>query len=200
MARSLAPLRDASSATSASAVPRLVTLFQALGTDDLDAGWVREQWTRSRFGSHQGLDAPIGLSASGRLVIDLVEHGPHGLIGGTSGAGKSELIMTMVAGLMAMNPPDRVNVLFIDYKGGASTAAFADAPHTVGCVTNLDTVLAMRALTSLRAELNRRMSLLEGRAKDLAEMMERYPDEAPPSLVIVVDEFATLVKEIPDFV
>ena len=73
-------------------------------------------------------------------------------------------------------------------------------PHTVGYVTNLDASLSLRALTSLRAELNHRMRLMEGKAKDLAEMLERYPDEAPPSLVIVVDEFATLVKEVPDFV
>ncbi|MCP3988046.1 MAG: hypothetical protein GY724_03155 [Actinomycetia bacterium] len=200
LARSLAPLRDASSATSASAVPRLVTLHQALGTNEVDADWILDQWSGSGPGANGGLLAPVGMTANGRLLVDLDEHGPHGLIGGTSGAGKSELIMSMVAGLMALNPPDRVNVLFIDYKGGASTAAFGNAPHTVGCVTNLDTMLAMRALTSLRAELNRRMSLLEGRAKDLGEMMARYPDEAPPSLVIVVDEFATLVKEIPDFV
>ncbi len=73
-------------------------------------------------------------------------------------------------------------------------------PHTVGYVTNLDASLSLRALTSLRAELNHRMRLMEGKAKDLAEMLEKHPDEAPPSLVIVVDEFATLVKEVPEFV
>ena len=134
------------------------------------------------------------------MTLDIVADGPHGLIGGTSGAGKSELMMSMVAGLLACNPPSRVNVLFIDYKGGASSDVFKNAPHTVGYVTNLDGILAMRALTSLRAELTRRMNLMQGKAKDLAEMLERHPDEAPPSLVIVVDEFATLVKEIPDFV
>ena len=77
---------------------------------------------------------------------------------------------------------------------------FRDVPHTVGYVTNLNADLALRALTSLRAELNRRMRVMEGRAKDLEEMLAKYPDDAPASLVIVVDEFATLVKEIPDFV
>ena len=90
--------------------------------------------------------------------------------------------------------------LFVDYKGGAASVVFNDVPHTVGYVTNLEASLSLRALTSLRAELNHRMRLMEGKAKDLAEMLERYPDEAPPSLVIVVDEFATLVKEVPDFV
>ncbi|MEM7272899.1 MAG: FtsK/SpoIIIE domain-containing protein [Actinomycetota bacterium] len=195
--RALAPLRDASSANAATAIPRMVPLFTALGIESVDAEWVKRQWATDRG---YALPAPIGATEAGPLAIDVVADGPHGLIGGTSGAGKSELMMSMVAGLIACNPPSRVNVLFIDYKGGASSDIFKDAPHTVGYVTNLDGVLAMRALTSLRAELNRRMNLLQGRAKDLAEMIDRHSDEAPPSLVIVVDEFATLVKEIPDFV
>jgi len=196
-AMALAPVRDASSANAVTAIPRVVSLFTALGVESVDADWVIDRWKVDRGYSLKG---PIGHTEQGPLLLDLVEHGPHGLIGGTSGAGKSELVMSLVAGLIAENPPSRVNFLFIDYKGGASSDLFRDVPHTVGYVTNLDGLLAMRALTSLRAELNRRMNLLQGRAKDLAEMIERYPDEAPPSLVIVVDEFATLVKEIPDFV
>jgi DNA segregation ATPase FtsK/SpoIIIE, S-DNA-T family len=142
----------------------------------------------------------VGLGPDGTFSLDLVADGPHALIGGTSGAGKSELLQSMVASLISCHPPNRLNLLFVDYKGGASSTVFRDVPHTVGYVTNLDASLSMRALTSLRAELDRRMRLLEGKAKDLAEMLERDPDEAPPSLVIVVDEFATLVKEIPEFV
>ena len=196
-ARALAPVRDASSANAVTAIPRVVPLFTALGVSAIDPGQIIDRWKRDQGYALRG---PIGHTETGPLMLDLVEHGPHGLIGGTSGAGKSELVMSLVAGLIAENPPDRVNFLFIDYKGGASSDLFRPAPHTVGYVTNLDGLLAMRALTSLRAELNRRMNLLQGRAKDLAEMIERHPDEAPPSLVIVVDEFATLVKEIPDFV
>ena len=77
---------------------------------------------------------------------------------------------------------------------------FNELPHTVGYVTNLSAELSLRALTSLRAELDRRMQLMEGRAKDLREMRELHPDEAPASLVIVVDEFATLASELPEFV
>ncbi len=197
IARSLAPVRDASSATGASALPRTVTLHEAWATGSVDARWVEERWATERGGA---LVAPIGLAIGGPLVIDLVEHGPHGLIGGTSGSGKSELLMSLVAGLAAYNPPDRVNLLFVDYKGGASSSLFERLPHTVGYVTNLDASLAQRALVSLGAELNRRMALLEGRARDLAELRIGHPEAAPPSLVIVVDEFATLVKEIPEFV
>jgi DNA segregation ATPase FtsK/SpoIIIE, S-DNA-T family len=158
---------------------------------------VLERWRTDR---PYGLLHPIGIGADGVFKIDLVADGPHALIGGTSGAGKSELLQSMVASMISLYPPTRLNFLFVDYKGGASSTVFQSAPHTVGYVTNLNASLSLRALISLRAELDRRMRLLEGRAKDLPEMMAKYPNEAPPSLVIVVDEFATLVKEIPEFV
>jgi len=156
-----------------------------------------ERWLADRGYT---LEAPLGIAADGVMTLDLVAAGPHALVGGTSGSGKSELLVALVAGLVANFPPTRLTLLFVDYKGGAASAAFKDSPHTVGYVTNLNGDLATRALVSLRAELNRRMQLLEGRAKDLEEMLAEHPDEAPPSLVIVVDEFATLVKEVPDFV
>ncbi len=193
----LAPVRDASSATASGGLPRLVTLNQALGVEHVTPAWVAGRWAEA---AGHALPTPVGLGPSGPLELDLVAHGPHGLIGGTSGAGKSELLMALVAGLVAWNPPTRLNLLFVDYKGGAGSDQFRPLPHTVGYVTNLDALLARRALVSLRAELTRRMTLLQGRAKDLAEMLERFPHEAPPSLVIVVDEFATLVKEVPEFV
>jgi S-DNA-T family DNA segregation ATPase FtsK/SpoIIIE len=197
VARRLAPVRDASVATATTAIPRVVPLLSALGVDRPDADWVLARWRTERG---YGLWFPVGMGPDGVFAIDLVADGPHGLIGGTSGAGKSELLQAIVASAITVHPPSRLNFLFVDYKGGASSTVFRDVPHTVGYVTNLDADLSMRALTSLRAELNRRMRLMEGRAKDLEEMLARHPDEAPPSLVIVVDEFATLVKEIPDFV
>jgi S-DNA-T family DNA segregation ATPase FtsK/SpoIIIE len=197
VARALAPVRDASSASAAASIPRVAPLLEALGTPTLTADDVARLW---KGVDRYGLAAPIGIGAAGPMVVDLVEHGPHGLIAGTSGAGKSELLQSLIASLISRYPPTRLNLLFIDYKGGASSNVFQPAPHTVGYVTNLGADLAMRALVSLRAELDARMRLLEGRAKDLEEMLEKHPDEAPPSLVIVVDEFATLVKEIPDFV
>lgn len=197
VARSLAPVRDATVATATSAIPRTAPLLDVLGVELPDRQWVTERWLTER---PYGLAHAVGLSAGGPFTLDLVADGPHALIGGTSGAGKSELLQSMVASLIATYPPTRLNFLFVDYKGGASSTVFRDVPHTVGYVTNLDGELSMRALVSLRAELNRRMRLLEGKAKDLEEMLERHPAETPPSLVIVVDEFATLVKEIPDFV
>jgi len=197
IARSLAPLRDASAGNETTAIPRIVPLLDITGLDRPLVDGVVQRWKTPRA---YGLAFPIGVSAKGVLRLDLVEHGPHTLIGGTSGAGKSELLQTLVLSLAVDHPPDRLNFLFVDYKGGASSAAFRRLPHTVGYVTNLDGAMSMRALTSLRAELQRRMTVMEGRAKDLAEMLQVAPDETPTSLVIIVDEFATLVKEIPDFV
>ncbi len=197
LARALAPVRDASSASAAASIPRVAPLLETMGSPTLDTDEVVARWSRP---THYGLEAPIGIGPAGPLEIDLVEHGPHALIAGTSGAGKSELLQSAIAALIANHPPTRLNLLFIDYKGGASSNIFQGVPHTVGYVTNLGADLAMRALVSLRAELDRRMRVMEGRAKDLEEMLEKHPEEAPPSLVIVVDEFATLVKEIPDFV
>ena len=197
-ARALAPLLDATATNAAATVPSLVTLFEALGVERIDPDWVAEQWLTDRGYS---LPAPVGLTDSGPLTLDLVRHGPHGLIGGTSGAGKSELVQSLVTNLIALNSPERVNLLFIDYKGGALSGLFSDVPHSVGAVTNLDAMLSLRALTSLKAELDRRMALFEEkRVKDIAEMLDRHPTETPASLVIVVDEFASLVRELPEFV
>lgn len=197
IARSLAPMRDATAADAVTSIPRIVTLFDSLGVASVDPAWIASQWQTDRGYS---LTAPIGSTDSGPIQLDLVEHGPHGLIGGTSGAGKSELVQSLVVNLAAMNPPDKLNFLFVDYKGGALSEMFKDIPHTVGAVTNLDALLALRALTSLTAELDRRMELFKGRAPDIRTMIERFPDEAPASLVIVVDEFAALVRELPEFV
>ena len=197
IARALAPMRDATAANAVTSIPRMVPLFASLGVTSMTPQWITEQWMTDRGYS---LTAPIGMTDTGPLELNLVEHGPHGLIGGTSGAGKSELVQSLVVNLAAHNSPDRINFLFVDYKGGALSEMFKDIPHTVGAVTNLDALLALRALTSLTAELDRRMELFKGRAPDIKEMIARYPDEAPPSLVIVVDEFAALVRELPEFV
>ncbi|PIE31719.1 MAG: hypothetical protein CSA55_05095 [Ilumatobacter coccineus] len=197
VARALAPVRDASTPSLATSIPRQAPLLDVLGVGTPSPEWILDRWQCS---DGNALIFPLGVTADGPLVIDLIKDGPHTLIGGTSGSGKSELVQSMVAALAANYPPTKLNFLFVDYKGGASSHAFRRLPHTVGYVTNLSAALAERALTSLTAELNRRMALLEGRAKDRAELVEIAPDDAPPSLVIVIDEFATLVTHVPDFI
>lgn len=202
VARSLAPLRDASSATATASIPRVVPLFSALGIDEVTPTWIRTEWEVDRRGDMgYALQTVVGTAANGPLTLDLVADGPHGLIGGTSGAGKSELIQSLVAGLVAYQSPRDLSLMFIDFKGGSASEVFKDLPHISGRVTDLDESLALRARVSLRAELRRRVALFsELGAKDMAEMRKLHRAQAPPSLVIVIDEFATLVKQLPEFV
>lgn len=150
---------------------------------------------------HASLRAIIGHTATDPHVLDLRVHGPHALVGGTTGAGKSELLQSWILSMAALHSPQRVNFLLVDYKGGSAFSECVHLPHTVGLVTDLSPHLVRRALTSLAAELHHRERLLGAkRAKDLMELEAKGDPEAPPSLVIVVDEFAALVAEVPEFV
>src|SRR4029453_8780524 len=142
--------------------------------------------------------APLGRTAEGPVEIDLCRQGPHALIAGTTGSGKSELLQTLIAGLALNHPPDRCSFLLVDYKGGAAFAEAATLPHTVGLVTDLDSQTTARALRSLGGELTRREQIpAPPDAVDIAALPEEV---ALARLVIVVDEFATLAEELPSFV
>ena len=106
------------------------------------------------------LVATLGRTAQGPLEVDLCREGPHALVAGTTGSGKSELLQTLIAGLAMNHPPDRCSFLLVDYKGGAAFAEAASLPHTVGLVTDLDGQTTERALRSLTAELTRREAIL----------------------------------------
>ncbi|QXG77123.1 FHA domain-containing protein [Modestobacter sp. L9-4] len=164
-------------------------LSLAAGAERTGGSWSR---TRAR------LTAVLGATDQGPLSIDLVADGPHALVAGTTGSGKSELLQTLVASLALHHPPDRCSFLLVDYKGGAAFGEAAALPHTVGVLTDLDPQSTARALRSLSAELTRRERLLaEHGARDL----DQVPAEVPAGrLVIVVDEFATLAEELPGFV
>ena len=146
--------------------------------------------------------ARIGIGLDGPLELDLRGDGPHALVAGTTGAGKSELLQALVASLAAANRPDAMTFLLVDYKGGAAFGECAGLPHTAGLVTDLDAALTARALESLTAELRRREETLGAAgAKDLEAYTAAGSVAGPlPRLVIVVDEFAALVDELPDFV
>ncbi len=187
----LAPLVDPDSA--GAGLPRQVVWSSLLPPPGI-AAWMDGRWTAP------SLTAVLGVSAAGPLAVDLERDGPHALIAGTTGSGKSELLQTLITGLAASAPPDRTTFLLIDYKGGATFGRLAELPHTTGLVTDLDHPLAARALASLRAEVRRRERLLaDAGAADMATLRGRPDGRAAPSLVIVVDEFATLAAELPEF-
>ena len=145
--------------------------------------------------------APIGVSLDGVVEVDLVRDGPHALIAGTTGAGKSEVLRTLVVAMAARVGPDHVTFVLVDYKGGATFDACADLPHTVGLVTDLDDGLAARALVSLEAEVHRRERLLrQSGAADLTAHRAMVGTAPLPRLAVVIDEFAALAVDLPDFI
>ena len=133
--------------------------------------------------------------------IDFVADGPHGLVGGTTGAGKSELLRTLVAGLAASVDPDHLTFVLVDFKGGSAFDECARLPHTVGMVTDLDQHLAERALRCLEAELRHRERVLrDAGAVDLPDYLRKGLPEPLPRLLVIIDEFATLKAELPEFI
>lgn len=215
LARRLAPVVDASTVVhDASDIPSSVMFLQLVDpaiADDPQV--VIERWRqnntivdrspgpRPRLKKSGTLRAIIGQGASDAMALDLRTQGPHALVGGTTGAGKSEFLQAWVLAMAAAHSPDRVTFLFVDYKGGSAFADCVELPHCVGLVTDLSPHLVRRALTSLRAELQQREHLLNRKkAKDLLELEKRQDPECPPALVLVIDEFAALASEMPEFV
>ena len=136
----------------------------------------RRRQGRPRLGQGKGRTtrAVIGESTDGVFAIDIRADGPHGLVAGTTGSGKSELLQTMIASLAVGNRPDEFNFVLVDYKGGAAFKDCNHLPHTVGMVTDLDGHLTTRALESLGAELRRREhQLADADAKDIEDYLGR---------------------------
>ncbi|KQQ00891.1 MULTISPECIES: FtsK/SpoIIIE domain-containing protein [unclassified Rathayibacter] len=142
-----------------------------------------------------GLRAVLGAAEEGLLEIDLVADGPHAIIGGTTGSGKSELLIAWIVALAARHSPADVTFLLADFKGGAGFAALAELPHVTGVITDLDPGGAARAFASVAAELRRReVVLAEHGVPDIA----RLPDGVLARLVIVVDECAVVLERAPE--
>jgi S-DNA-T family DNA segregation ATPase FtsK/SpoIIIE len=201
VARALAPVRDVSRDDSDSAIPDSARLLDLIHMPNPSADLVLLAWQRRG----RTTKVPIGIGADGPFILDLSADGPHGLVAGTTGAGKSELLQTLIAVLCVANRPDAMTFVLIDYKGGSAFKDCARLPHTVGMVSDLDGHLTVRALDSLGAELKRREELLlRAGAKDIEDYWDTkklQPGLEPmPRLVLIIDEFAAMVAELPDFV
>jgi S-DNA-T family DNA segregation ATPase FtsK/SpoIIIE len=204
-AAALAPVRLKKPASVAD-IPASLTLLDLLGARTVEELKIAERW-RSSAKTGRSLAATIGMRGGGEpLILDLHErqHGPNGLVAGMVGAGKSELLQTLVASLAVNYHPHRVAFVLVDYKGGGMTDPFVKLPHTLGVITNLQQGnLAVRALTSFNVEAQRRQRLLADAGVNHIDDYQRLyyqgrAKEPLPYLVIIVDEFAEMKTEQPD--
>lgn len=152
-------------------------------------------------GRGDGLEVPLGLAATGTRTLDLQKDGPHLLVAGTTGSGKSELLRSLTLSLALSHSPDRVNFLFVDFKGGSGLGPLTGLVHCVGLLTDLERYALERTLASLRAEIRiREEALASARVPDLvayrtAPASQRRP---LPHLLIIIDEFRMLVDDAPE--
>jgi DNA segregation ATPase FtsK/SpoIIIE, S-DNA-T family len=206
-ARALARFEDPELDLSGAGLPDEVRLLPLLDLPELSGAAILDRWRSGR--EDPGAATVLGVTEEGPFVLDLVNHGPHGLIGGTTGSGKSELLRSLVVGLSVSADPDHLTSVLIDYKGGTTFRDCAGLPQVVGLVTDLDEELGERALTCLEAELrHRERVIVQAGAADLAGYLalarSREPGgrslEPVPRLLVIVDEFKSMVKELPEFV
>jgi S-DNA-T family DNA segregation ATPase FtsK/SpoIIIE len=198
-ARALARFEDPELDVVGAALPASIRLLPLLELDECTPEAVLARWKAAGVDPRPA--TPVGLSEEGVFGVDLVADGPHALVGGTTGSGKSELLRSMVAGLAASVDPDHLTFVLIDFKGGSAFDECAGLPHTVGLVTDLDEHLAERALRCLEAELkHRERTLREVGATDLPDYLRKGLPEPMPRLLVIIDEFATLRSELPQFI
>jgi S-DNA-T family DNA segregation ATPase FtsK/SpoIIIE len=214
LARALAPIVIVGDDTPRAERSQSVSLDGLLGLDGADSLVDAIDAVRAGRPAPERLRIPIGVRTDGQpLHLDLKEAaldgmGPHGLIIGATGSGKSELLRTLVLGLAATHDAESLNFVLIDFKGGATFAPFDRLPHTAAVITNLADELPLvdRMSDALNGELVRRQELLR-RAGNLASLSEyervrtRHPAMPPiPVLLIVCDEFSELLSAKPEFI
>ncbi|MEV4741010.1 FtsK/SpoIIIE domain-containing protein [Streptomyces sp. NPDC049555] len=203
-ARSLARFEDPELRVEGAGLPDRVALLPLLHLPTVSGDAVAERW-RQRA-PHLRVGAVLGVSERDLFTVDLDDDGPHALIAGTTGSGKSELLRTLIASMAVDADPEHLTFALVDYKGGGALDECAALPHTVGLVTDLDEQLGERALRCLDAELRHRERLLREAGVSHVRDYQRMRDagqrqlEPMPRLALVIDEFATLVKALPDFV
>lgn len=181
-----------------------ISLFQLLNiiaVDDLD---LAKRWASTKV--YKSMSAPIGVSKTGVVTLDLHDkfHGPHGLVAGTTGSGKSEVLQTYILSMATLFHPYEVGFVIIDFKGGGMVNQFRNLPHLMGAITNIDGREINRSLKSIKAELQKRQRLFaDADVNHIDKYIQKYKTGSVriplPHLVIIVDEFAELKAEQPEF-
>lgn len=199
------------------ALPKMVKFLEMFGVGRIEHLNIQKRWQDNN--PVKSLATPIGVATDGSLfTLDLHEkkQGPHGLVAGMTGSGKSEIIITYILSMAVNYHPDEVAFILIDYKGGGLTGAFEDEqrgvhlPHLVGTITNLDGAAITRSLASIQSELKRRQAIFNKAKSDNNEgTMDIYGyqklyragkvAEPLPHLFIISDEFAELKAQQPEF-
>lgn len=190
---------------SSSNIPNSLTFFEMMQVQRLEELQVMEHWRKNR--TYETMKAMVGYKA-GNLpcYLDIYEkaHGPHGLVAGTTGSGKSETLQTYILSLACSFSPQDVGFFIIDFKGGGMANLFSDLPHMMGQISNLSGNQVRRAMVSIKSENARRMRLFgEYGVNKIDDYVKLYKNqEAPmplPHLLIIIDEFAELKREEPEF-
>ena len=199
------------------ALPNMMTFLEMFNVGKIEHLNALTRWKENN--PTKTLQTPIGVDTQGEpFLLDLHEkyHGPHGLVAGMTGSGKSEFIITYVLSMAVNYHPDEVAFILIDYKGGGLAGAFEDAergvklPHLAGTITNLDGAAVKRSLISIQSELRRRQAIFNEARKianegtmDIYKYQQLYRDkvvtEPVPHLFIISDEFAELKQQQPEF-
>lgn len=179
----------------------LFKLLNIIAVDDID---LTRNWNTSQV--FKSMAAPLGVSKSGIVELDLHDkaHGPHGLVAGTTGSGKSEILQTYILSMATIFHPYEVGFVIIDFKGGGMVNQFKDLPHLMGAITNIDGKEINRSLKSIKAELQKRQRYFaEADVNHIDKYIKKYKagevNEPLPHLILIVDEFAELKAEQPEF-
>lgn len=186
-------------------IPDHVDILELYDSEFLDQIDICANWSNNR--PEERLKVPIGLGSNGRKIyLDIHEkfHGPHGIVAGTTGSGKSELLQTYIVSMCLSFSPEDVNFFLIDYKGGGTGNKIEGLPHCAGVISNLSGSQIQRAIKAIASENIRRQTLLsKASVSHIDEYQRLYKlgsvEEAMPHLVLIIDEFAELKKEEPDF-
>ncbi|MCL1905405.1 MAG: type VII secretion protein EssC [Clostridiales bacterium] len=202
--RQLASLRIKSS-FSHFGLPRYITLNRMYGIKTPEEIDLRDKWLNNR--TYMGMSVPVGARAGGELFyLDMHEtgFGPHGLVAGTTGSGKSEMLQSLMISLAINYHPHDVVFVLIDYKGGGMADAFKGLPHLVGTITNLGGNQTARALISIKSELQRRQKTFSHYGVNNIDKYQKLYHNAGaalpiPHLIMIADEFAELKAEQPEF-